>query len=216
MNTEHLKNTTIFQLLLPPETGQASRRLRPKYHAKSSTNSRCPWQVESDWWRSALRTWAHPCPFRCTSARRSADSMRNYYERLSISTCQRRPARCQRDLDTIIIHKLYKFLLILNLFTNLNIPKRLNRPLSVLPRMIVLGVHVQDFLGQTQLTRGIVQPFNDHSPMMPHLIVLRVIDDYILGVAQLGQQVHVQGLDDVPAILPDGIVGRVQFQCVLG
>lgn len=120
-------------------------------------------------------------------------------------------------VDELVVEKaVYGNRLAKKKFTNIEQLKRfslerLNRPLAMLPCMIVLGVRVQDFLRQTELTRRIVQPLDDHAPMVPHLVVLGIVHDYGLGVRQLGQQVHVERLENVAPVLPYRVVGRVQL-----
>lgn len=43
----------------------------------------------------------------------------------------------------------------------------LNDPLSVLPRVVVLGILNEDLRCELQLFRWIIKPLNHHAPVMP-------------------------------------------------
>ena len=51
----------------------------------------------------------------------------------------------------------------------LNSLECLINPLSVLPRMVVLGVPSEDDLAETELGAGVVQPLNKNATVLPNL-----------------------------------------------
>lgn len=88
--------------------------------------------------------------------------------------------------------------------------------MPMLPGMVVLGIHVEHLGSQLQLMTGIVQELHNDTAMVPHLIVLRVVQDDALDVPQLLTQIRTQLLQDVPPVLPDSVIGRIQPQGILG
>lgn len=101
----------------------------------------------------------------------------------------------------------------------------------MLPRVVVLRIHAQHTLRQAQLVWRIIQPFDYHAPVMPDLVVLRIIRDHIIDVLKLLLQITAKRLEDIPPdvqikhtitihaimkalsllpILPHGVVGGIQ------
>lgn len=68
----------------------------------------------------------------------------------------------------------------------------------MLPRVVVLRIHAQHTLRQAQLVRRIIQPFDYHAPVMPDLVVLRIIGDHIIDVLKLLLQITAKRLEDIP------------------
>lgn len=80
--------------------------------------------------------------------------------------------------------------------------------------MIILGVQLQHFGSQLQLMRRVVQNLHNDTAMVPDLVVLGIVQNYRLDVLQFLLQTGAELLENVPAILPHGVVGRVQAEGV--
>lgn len=81
----------------------------------------------------------------------------------------------------------------------------------MLPGVVVLGVLLQHSggegqlaLGQLLVLRAASQPLHDTLPVVPHLVVLRLVDDYGGGEVQLGLEVRVQRAEYLTPVVPGG------------
>lgn len=86
----------------------------------------------------------------------------------------------------------------------------------MLPSVVVLGVEVQNGLSELKLMRRIVQPLDDDSAVMPHLIILRVVLNDVMNVVQLVVQVFVQSLEDLATVLPNRVVRCIETKSIAG
>jgi hypothetical protein len=83
-------------------------------------------------------------------------------------------------------------------------------PLTILPRVVVLRVAFDDAARELHLLAGVLEHVHNAAPMLPDLVVLRVAADDVADEVELGAEVLAESGEQLAAIVPDRVVGRVE------